>query len=317
LNIDAEKKQVTAMVAPPKSDNKDKKLALNRTQKRGLTGTLVITLLHGSKVEKNNVKFDIDELEKLHTDHKGNAISDSLRDTPDQDMVDMPSTPQNPKGCTPIKDCVKDWLENTSGVERKVQPEEKSLDDFLSDPDIDVEIENPKKALPRFKLQHNDLVEKNQLHIHTLNVIERWTDPTIKEKLLADFYGRGHQLNGVDAQNIVDAESSVNSESDQEDFDYDPKQCTGILVVEFEDLKHEIACTLLMNEKHKSFVILTNAADVVKKRLDANNKLGFIFPKKITLVVIDNYNYEQYEIPMKGFKIHPEYTKDIKFVPSF
>lgn len=212
---------------------------------------------------------------------------------------------------------MKDWLENTSGVERKVQPEEKSLDDFLSDPDIDVEIENPKKVLPRFKLQHNDLVEKNQLHIHTLNVIERWTDPTIKEKLLADFYGRGHQLNGVDAQNIVDVESSVNSESDQGDFDYDPKQCTGILVVEFEDLKHEIACTLLMNEKHKSFVILTNAADVVKKRLDANNKLGFIFPKKITLVVIDNYNYEQYEIPMKGFKIHPEYTKDIKFVPSF
>jgi len=261
------------MVAPPKSDNKDKKLALNRTQKRGLTGTLVITLHHGSKIEKNNVKFDIDELETLHTDHKGNVISESLRDTPEQDMIDMPPTPQDSKGCTPIKDCVKDWIENTSGVERKAQPEEKSLDDFLSDPDIDIEIENSKKDMPRFKLQHNDLDEKNQLHTHTLNVIERWADPTIKEKLLADFYGRGHQLNGVDQQNIMDEDSSAYSGSDQEDFEYDPKQCTGILVVEFDDLKHEIACTLLMNEKNKAFVILTNAADVIKKRLDTKNKL--------------------------------------------
>lgn len=55
-----------------------------------------------------------------------------------------------------------------------------------------------------------------------------------------------------------------------------------------------------------------NAARVVKKR-----KNGNIFPKKITLIMIDNTNYEEYNIPITGFRIHPEYLNTENFVPGF
>jgi hypothetical protein len=84
-------------------------------------------------------------------------------------------------------------------------------------------------------------------------------------------------------------------------------------MIDFEDKTVETSCVLLLNDKIGVFTILMNASSVVKKLGGGNVE----YPKAIHLIVIDDDRKDQYEIPVKGFRVHSEYLNSNEFKPTF
>lgn len=170
--------------------------------------------------------------------------------------------------------------------------------------------------LPNIQVHENNIINKNKLHELTLNALKNWVSPELQEKIEEEIYGDNAGQNRE--TNFMYRDTAMQKLQNSSDLSYSddksvPNYCTGILKVEFKEKDIETSCVLLLDDKIEVFTILMNASSVIKKSRSG----GMEYPKGIQLIVIDDDKKLQYEIPVKGFRVHAEYLNSDKFKPTF